>query len=211
MKKRTLREALEKDLGLKPKQVKALFEGIGMQPELKEDETPEMGEVPGYDDHLGQAVSSIFHDEELSMEEKKKKILALLKIVDAEESEEEEPKEEKAKVEESEEDEAKKMEEGEDCKESREQRLRFLERKDRVRDLCESEQFQPSKIQLKALLALDNDKEVKAFIQEAKEQRSPAAPKRTVAPRTGSQIRRETWESRELPEKVEDFAKALLN
>jgi hypothetical protein len=190
-----------------------------------EDEEEEAG--ASSQSHIADALQSIVGDESLSTEAIREKVKHLLNALDAGEEEEdveetndaagiedveednesekgiedvEESDDEEEDVEESEEDD----EEEADAKESLQRTVRILQRKDAVRDLCESLSFAPSKVQLKALLALDSEADRKAMIQELRGNRS--------APRSGAagSVGRTVQESREMPKTAKDQASLLL-
>lgn len=86
-------------------------------------------------------------------------------------------------------------------------RLRYLETKDSVRELCESLAFVPSATQLKALMGLPTVADRKALIQESKGARTAGG----SPPRAGGQsITRTTQESKATPKSADDQAAMLL-
>lgn len=185
------------------------MEGMkGCMSSTPEDAMPEYAEEPedeSFETHLGRCIVAILNDEELSPEDKKKKVLAAVKLVgdDSEEKptgesddedvvvagkKKEGAGERDGKAEESDDDGKEEEEKGEEAekkqaaKESRDMKseIEQLKRKDAVRTLCESEKFQPSPLQLKALMGFDTDKERKAFITESRGQHArPTAPRST--------------------------------
>lgn len=193
MSKKTLKAVLE-NLKIPAKAIKRIWEMDGMAPTMAADAEPEAppdAEDEDYETHLGRCIVSIVNDEELSPEEKKKKVLAAVKLLGEEEEGGDGEGDGKGETdvadEESEEEGAdkKKIKDDMECnsKESLEFKLSALERKDAVRSLCESEAFLPSPLQIKALLGLESDKDRKAFIQEARGKKPSANGK---APRSSS-------------------------
>jgi hypothetical protein len=197
------------------------MEGGLLKPDLAPDEqpAPEPDAPPDANTAIAQAIIAILQDDGLTPEQKQKKVLqatdlllgaeppaqaAPAPIADAVEGDDEE-----------EADPAGDAGDGKDPpppkkdKQAMESRLRELERKDQVRDLCESEQFQPSKTQLKALVLLESDADRKALIAELK-----GAPGRkpAVAPRSGPAGGRPTptLESA-APKDAKEFATALFS
>ena len=144
---------------------------------------PEAEDEPaGWEAHLGEMVKAIIADETLSLDEKAKKIAHAVKLL----QDEEEGKEGEAAggTEITEEDEeGDKKAENEDKLESRErQELENLRTEKKVRNLCESLQFTPTPIQLKALIGLQSDVDRKAFI---KSESVSGGTKTKSAPKTG--------------------------
>lgn len=211
MKKKTLKSVLE-SMKVPAPLLKQLWEMDGMDPTMASTDmppAPEEGEE-GYEAHLGKMIVAIVNDEELSPEDKKKKVLAALKLM----GEEEAPETPATPTEESDEEPGKKDDEEDDDKDKKEAKesrdlaaeLDRLKRKDQVRDLCESLEYQPSKIQLKALLALDTDAERKTFINESKAQ---GGKKPGSAPRSGGA--RPLTESSEKPLTTKEFATSICD
>jgi len=196
MKKQTLLEALT-GLKINKDQLTALWEMDGMTPDMPADVPPEAEAEETYETHLGRTIVAIVNDESLTPEVKKKKVLQAVKLLGEEEEAAAAP------VEESDDDES---DDEKETKESRDLRAKLakLERKDAVRTLCEAEKFQPSTIQLKALLGLDTDQERKAFILESKGQ---VPSKGKTAPRSGGAAR--LTESRAAAPKTYDDFKAV--
>ncbi len=118
----------------------------------------------GWREALANAIAACVKDEDEEAHDVAKKLLNILK------PEAEAP----AEVPEGDgppaDDEEDKEKDKKETKESREMKTKLaaLERKDAVRTLCESLTFTPTPVQLKSLLALDNDKDRKELITEAK-------------------------------------------
>lgn len=195
---------------------------------MEDDE--EMEETaPTSQGHIADALQAICSDESLTAEQIREKTKHLLNALDAGDDIEEDDGEEEEDVEEDNEEEAgiedveesddeeddgeENVEESEeddddreesDAKESLAREVRALKAKDAVRDLCESLSFAPSKVQLKALLALDSEADRKAMIQELRGNRS--APRSGAPGAFGSSVQ----ESREMPKTAKDQASLLL-
>jgi hypothetical protein len=130
--------------------------------EADEPAAPE-GDDAGYEDHLAEMVKAIVLDSSLSPADKIAKIKSALKLLEQQDEDNGEGKEEEEDV-----------PEGASCppgQKAMESRLAELERKDACRELCEAENFWPSKTQLKALMALDTLADRKTLLKELKESR----------------------------------------
>lgn len=178
-KKTTLRQLTE---SLKSKSLKrSLLEMDDAMLDAPMDAPEEGGD---WKSHLTNAIGALIQSATPEDHDMAKKILAMLgpdkpkKAAKTEESDEKPDDygddKEKKKVEES-------------------KRLEYLERKDKCRDLCESQQFTPSPLQLKSLLALDDDAERKALIVDFK-----ASKKSSTAPRSTPAGARPLHESKEV-------------
>lgn len=164
-----------------------LYEDIGdmpadappaLGPDVPEPEKPEMD----YMGHLGEMVKAILADEGMSVEEKRDKIMAAIKVM--EETKAAPPGEggEGAAADTTEGDDEEK--DNADKMEARErEELQQLRGKDKVLDLCESLHFQASRLQVKAMIPF-SEAERKAYIAEQKTLR-PAA-KGGTQPRTST-------------------------
>lgn len=220
------KKSFKKILESKDKAIKALLEEE--YPKSIDEADEEGGGVdgddgmhaePGYRDHLKEAMGKLCESDDPEDHAKAKKIMGMLTdhakpVEEADDDEGDGEPEDKdkvkddaeAKTEESEDfgDVEKKAEKENKMAESLKQEIHVLKRKDAVRDLCESENFRPSKTQFEAMLLLPDDKKVKAFIQESK----PQPAKKVIAPRTGTTTIRE---SQEIPHKADEFAAVLLS
>lgn len=190
----TLKESLAV-IGFKEAEIKKMCEGDTLlKPDMAVDEQPAAGgdiNDPDYCAHLGRAILAIVNDPEIPPDQKKKKILAILKIQGDEEEDEEE-----TELEESDEEEGKppmkKKKDGDDeeekVKESLE-RLDRLEKRDQVRTLCESLEYQPAKDAaaeiIDAIAALPT-KEARIKLIETLRGQKAAAKHGTGPPRSGT-------------------------
>lgn len=137
---------------------------------------------PGHMDHLGSLLKAIIDDVKsghIQAQEAIDKILAAVKVM---EETKESPAEEAVEAPEAEEEEDPKAAEAAAAMESKEKaELATLRAKEKVRDLCESLQFTPTPVQIKALIPL-SEIDRKAFIKEQKALK-PAG-KTVTTPRT---------------------------
>lgn len=158
-----------------------------------------------YMNHLGEMVKAIVADESMSPDEKRDKILAAIKVM--EEKKEAPASADTEEGDENEEDDANAMEADEcgegkgkrpgDKLESREKlELAQLRAEKNVRNLCESLEFQPTGVQMKALVALTSDSDRRSFIKEAKGMKTVPAKKPLTQPRTATSRGRDVQESR---------------
>lgn len=167
-----------------------LLEEFGDMGDLPADPVPET-DSGNYETHCAEMVKSIILHAELSAEEKINKIKTALKILDGGDAAGDEPDgDEPEEITESEDMDTEKK----DAMESKEKlELKQLRDERKARDLCESLEFVPSKMQLKALTALEGDIDRKAMIREFKAVAAPA--KKSNTPRTATT--RNTIESKE--------------
>ncbi|MDE2020274.1 MAG: hypothetical protein KGJ13_08065 [Patescibacteria group bacterium] len=210
--KRTLCEAMIEDLKIKEKDALAILESVGISAKCMEDDDGETPDEPTAKDHIGEAVRAVFHDDSLEDADKLKKIRKLVSAAaDVEEDDGEgdgeggEPAKKKKEDEPPMDTETKESLSPEEIQEFRTMKAENVRmKKERtVLALCESAQFKPGPRALQALMLLESEKEIKEAVQEFKAQARPAS-----GPRTGQHVT--TLESREMPAKSEDFAKALL-
>ena len=180
---KTLKSVLE-SVGIPKKALKVIWEMDGMLPGMDATAEPEAKEEETYEVHIGKAICAILNDESLTPEIKKKKILQAVKLVsDDEEKPADAPLEEGDDApDEKKESTDEKGEKEKDMKESLAMaRVKELENKLALKDLCESLTFKPSPLQNKILLGLD-PKDRKEFIKEAQ----VTIKKNSSAPRTNS-------------------------
>lgn len=194
---KTLKESLVA-LKLKESTITKLFEMYegSAAPLLQPDAAPD---VPaGGDDndpktHLGKAMVAFMNDDTMDPDTKKKKILALLKILDDNAAPEGDVVDAtESDMDGDEGDDTKKKKKGEETpmKESLETKVRRLERTAHVRTLCDAAGYVPTPTQLKSLVALDADAEVSELIESLQsvpvksEGDKPAGAKGTGLPRT---------------------------
>ncbi len=135
------------------------------------------GDSESAETHLGRSILAIVNDDSLDMAAKRKKILAILKLMDDEGSDSSSDDSSSSSSDSSGGDDAPTME-------SLQSEINLLKKEKKIRELCESEKFTPSKVQLKSLLLLESESDRKEFIAEAK--RATAPQKGAAAPRTGS-------------------------
>lgn len=154
------------------RQLTRLLEAAGDDAPVAPSEPPKMGTAQA----MAEMAKSIFLDDSLSPDERKTKIMALLKMEeeadpdadpsadgeDAPESENPKPKKKKGElnVKESEEEESEEV----DVKES----LMVLKKELQIRDICESINFKPTTLQRRALMALGKEKEVREVAESFK-------------------------------------------
>lgn len=210
--KRTLCEAMIADLKIDRKDALSILESVGISAKCMEDESPETDE-PTAKDHIGEAVRAVFHDDSLEDAEKLKKIRKLVSAAaDVEEDDGEGDGEGKEKPKKKEEEKPMDTETKESLSPDEIQEFRTmkaenarLKKERQIVGLCEAAEYRPGPAAMKALMLLESEKEIKETIKELK----AGQPKRSaIGPRTGQNVN--ALESREMPEKSEDFAKALL-
>lgn len=161
MSTKTIAEAL-KPLKLGVKLEKTLFEDYGMEGDQAM-ANDAMGTPVDYKDHLGEAVKAVLADDSLDTPAKKKKIMAIIKA-----SDESEPAADTSAAS----DDTTKAEST--SMESLQEKLQELTDEIALRDLCEAENFKPSKVQRKALALLESEDDRLEFITEAKAAVKPA-------------------------------------
>ena len=209
--KKPFKQLLESALPTTQERFKPLLEMYEDLGDMPADAPPPMpAETPAeekpamdYMGHLGEMVKAICADEGLSIEEKRDKIMAAIKVM-------EETKAPEGEVAEGEEGEAE-TPEGEECTpeekkkkekaamESREKdakELLQLRGEKQVRDLCESSEFIPSAIQVKAMIPL-SESDRKAFIKEQKGFTAKVIGKGSNTPRTAAGRTANVTESRQ--------------
>jgi len=156
------------------------------------DAPPAEAPATDYMAHLGELVKSITMDTTLTPEEKTDKIMAAIKVM---EETKEKPKDDGVAAE-TKEDDSTAADTPESKEASAKTKLESLEKEEltrlrgqeQVRNLCESLDFHPSAVQMKALVTL-NDADRKAFIKEQKplkpaSGRTPLTTPRTTPSRT---------------------------
>ena len=90
-------------------------------------------------------------------------------------------------------------------------KLKALQRKDEIRDLCEDAGIKPSKDFLKTLLEVSSPKAVKLMIEQQKKLETPGTDKRRSGPRSQAPgTTKHTTTEAKIPDKAEDWAKSLL-
>ena len=190
---KTLKEVLS-DLEIKgARLVKPLLEMDGL--DGGDALVPAAPSAAGGDDesaetHLGRAILAIINDSSLDATAKKKKVLAALKLMDDEAVET--PAETSSET-----------SGDETTMESLQREVSELRRDKEIRELCESEQFAPTKPQFKALRVLEAA-DRKEFIADAKKANGkPNAPRSQGAGRN-------LTESREQPIDAKGFASRIL-
>lgn len=148
------------DLVADPATTKGLFED--MDPELNP--APDASQDEGYEASVGKLVADILKDDGLSMDEKKKKVLQALKLMDDdddEEGDEEEGDEEEGDEEEGDE---KEKEESVDPKIE----LARLKAEKKARQLCEAAKVPVTEAFVESLALLKDEKAMKHLIEDRK-------------------------------------------
>ncbi len=181
----TYLQAMTKFLPRHAKGLTALLEmgemgGTMLPPDAPAEGDADAGAV-GYEDHISKAVCALFSDPEVKPEEKKRKIIALLKITEEDVAG---AQDDDADIEEDEEDDtggegegdgnpfAKK---GDEMKESLKlkKQLAAFERREQIRDLCESEKVSLSKQTVEDLAALQDLDAARRLIATLQESADP--------------------------------------
>lgn len=183
---KTFLEALT-EIGVTERAAKTLLEMDGFDGGDAPVDTAAPAAAPEDEDaatHLARAVTAFMSDDTIDAAAKKKKINAILAILDNAEAPAETPAEDAGEGAEGDEPPPEKKKEA--AMESLEAEVKKLRDKDAVRTLCESEKFTPSPIQLKSLCLLESEADRKAFITEIKATSKPVAPSRPQGPRSSS-------------------------
>lgn len=191
----TLKELLE-SRGFKSQDLVSLLEDDGLDMPM---DAPPPADATGWRDHLKNAVSAIISDETLDEDAVKKKInqiLALMKDQAAPEADDDEDDDSETPP---------PAMESKDIEE-----LAQLRREKQVRTLCESSDFQPTKIQLKALCGFSGDDDRKAFIAEAK---TTATVAQKTGPRavSGKALMESRGTSDKAPINAKDFVRNITD
>lgn len=151
--KQTVKQALESLLKSDQPQLKRLLEMDVIPPDMGMDAPTPATPDAGFDEHIGNAVVAVLKDETLDTAAKRKKILAMLKLIDDEAAaptteQDEKPGEKK---------------EPDDKKETKESRQ--LRQENKALRLCLESGVKPPKPLLKALTLLESDEEMKELVE----------------------------------------------
>lgn len=155
---KTIRQALESLLPDAKPRLNRLFEmGDYLKPDMAMgDAPPAAGEEAGHEEHLGNAVVAILKDDSLDMAAKRKKVLAVLKLLDDDGGD----KDAAAPVAEGDEEKKDEPKKDADTKES----LRLKQENAALR-LCMESGVKASAVQLKALAGLSQETEMKELVE----------------------------------------------
>lgn len=190
---KTILESASKETRDRFKTLLEMYEDIGdMGADMPAPEADAPDEPASYESHCAEMVKAIIMHDDLTPEEKIEKIKVALKVLG---DKEEEPTDVPAEIpeEDGEPDGDEDMGKKDDAMESREkQELQILRKEKKARELCESLEFTPTSIQLKALVNL-NGVDQKQFIREQKNAATAGKTKVVAKTSTG----RNTLESRE--------------